>query len=362
MDKTCTVSMNTQGGYYERGRAFPKSRWVSIIDFYLREIEDFGKCPIWRLKELAKIGEMTARKAVAFYTVGQTIPSRRQPVKGVGVMKGMTMEHHAFIYSLYLDNPSRPNDGYAEELMKEYGIVVSDSFFTRWFKTIGPFKGNYRKTSRFPPAKFSRANGRLFERYTTFMSLFRDPSRFVFADEKPMKEINIYGKVGRDIVTGKVPVHQMNANSNNRWNILAACNIKPHLHQHVQFVVTDETTNAAVFAHFVAHLIETSVLEMGDIFVMDNCSVHMKGDNGALQDQLLEGLGMIMIALPSYWCELNPTELVFQTMLARMKAERARYNSSSNDEFYDSIIDEMYKFSIDDVISFFNKCRYNYFD
>ena len=341
MDKTCTVSVNTHGGYYERGRAFPKSRWVSIIDLYLREIEDAGKCPIWRLKELAKIGEKTARKAVAFYTVGQIIPSKRQPVKGVGVLKGMTMEHHAFIYSLYLDNPSRPNDGYAEELWKGYGIKVSASFMARWFKTIGPFKGNYRKTSRFPPAKFSRKNNRLFERYTTFMSLFVDPSRFVFADEKPMKEIDIYGKVRRDILTGEVPVHQMSANSKNRWNILAACCIKPHLDKHVQFVVTDEVTNAAVFTNFVAHLIETGFLERGDIFAVDNCSVHMKGDNGALQDQLLKGLGVLMIALPPYWCELNPTELVFQTLLARLTADRARYNSSSNDEFYDCIVDEM---------------------
>ena len=76
MVKTCAVSINTQGGYYDRGWAFAKSKWVSIIDFYLREIEDFGKCPIWRLRELAQIGEKTARKAVAFYTIGQIIPTK----------------------------------------------------------------------------------------------------------------------------------------------------------------------------------------------------------------------------------------------------------------------------------------------
>ena len=73
-----------------------------------------------------------------------------------------------------------------------------------------------------------------------------------------------------------------------------------------------------------------------------------KAERAELQDQLLEGLGVLMVALPPYWCELNPTELVFQTMLARMKAQRARYNSSSNDEFYDCIVEEMYEFSIDD--------------
>ena len=157
-------------------------------------------------------------------------------------------------------------------------------------------------------------------------------------------------------------MYQMNANSKNRWNILAACSIKPHIHQHVQFVMTDMTANATLLTHFVAHLIETGVLERGDIFVVDNCSVHMKGDNGALQDQLLEGLGVLMIALPPYWCELNPTELVFSTLLARLSSERARYNSSSNDKFYNCIVDEMYDFSIDDTMSFFIKCGYKYFN
>ena len=145
------VRRNTQGGYYEQGRAFARSNLVRIIDLYLHEIDDFGKCPIWRLMELAKIGRKTARKAIEYYAVGTITPKVRRYAKGVGVMKGMTMEHHAYIYSLYLDNPSRPNDGYCEELEQEYGITVSPSFMSRWFKTIGPFKGNYRKTSCFPP-------------------------------------------------------------------------------------------------------------------------------------------------------------------------------------------------------------------
>ena len=193
------------------------------------------------------------------------------------------------------------------------------------------------------------------------MSLFSDPTQFVFADKKLMKEIEIYGKVRRDVVDGTVHVHQMNANSKNRWNILAACCLKGELDKQVQFVVTDECTNAAVFAHFVAHLISTGTLVRGDIFVVDNCSVHMKGDNGSLQDQLLHKLGVLMVPLPPYWCELNPTELVFQTLLARLRSDRARYNSKNNTEFYDSIIKEMMQFSFDDVIAFYLKCGYKHF-
>ena len=126
--------------------------------------------------------------------------------------------------------------------------------------------------------------------------------------------------------------------------------------------MTDECTNAAVFTHFVAHLISTGTLVRGDIFVVDNCSVHMKGDNGALQDQLLHKLGVLMVPLPPYWCELNPTELVFQTLLARLRSDRSRYNAKNNDVFYDSIIKKMMQFSYEDVTAFYIKCGCKFFD
>ena len=75
----------------------------------------------------------------------------------------------------------------------------------------------------------------------------------------------------------------------------------------------------------------------------------MKGDNGHLQDKLLQELGVLMAPLPPYWCELNPTELVFQTLLARLASERRRYNATSNDNFYDDIDGEMGRFTRKDV-------------
>lgn len=46
---------------------------------------------------------------------------------------------------------------------------------------------------------------------------------------------------------GLVSVHQMNANSQNRCNILAARCTKPHLDERVQFVVTDEINKQRSF-------------------------------------------------------------------------------------------------------------------
>ena len=97
MADTRTVLKNKQGGYYEQGRGYSKAKWVSILDLYLTEVESAGKCPIWRLMEMAQIGRKTARKAVAYYAVGKIIPSLKYNAKGIGVLKRISMEHHAFI-------------------------------------------------------------------------------------------------------------------------------------------------------------------------------------------------------------------------------------------------------------------------
>ena len=173
-----------------------------------------------------------------------------------------------------------------------------------------------------------------------------------------MKEIDLYGKVRRNVMDGTVPVHKCNANSKNRWNILAACTVKRSVSRNVKYLVIDECTDASIFVHFVSVLLEKGVLRRGDIFVVDNCSVHMKGDNGDLQDYLLEKAGVLMVPLPPYWAELNPTELVFNALVERQMGERRRYNASSNEDFYDDIDGELQNFTIKDVRSFYSKCGY----
>ena len=68
----------------------------------------------------------------------------------------------------------------------------------------------------------------------------------MFADEKPMKEINLYGKVRRDVMNGSVPVHKCKANSKNRWNILAACTVKGYIKHNVEYLIIDECTDASI--------------------------------------------------------------------------------------------------------------------
>ena len=129
-------------------------------------------------------------------------------------------------YNLYLKQPDRPADSYIDKLYRRYSIRVSRSFISRWFRNISPFKGTMRKTSKFPPRKFSKRNNKLLIEFFKIKKYTPDHRKFVFADEKPMKEIDVYGEVHRDPITGEVPVQQCEANSKNRYNILSSVCLK----------------------------------------------------------------------------------------------------------------------------------------
>ena len=131
---------------------------------------------------------------------------------------------------------------------------------------------------------------------------------------------------------------------------MAAVNIKGGVIPPVQSVVIEETTNASIFLQFVKLLIETGVLQAGDWFIVDNCTLHFQGDNIGLSDTLKEMFNISLILLPAYHPEYNPTELIFQLLFQRMRAKRSRYNALSNADFLNEIRIEMATFDLLDVV------------
>ena len=110
------------------------------------------------------------------------------------------------------------------------------------------------------------------------------------------------------------------------------------------------------------------VLVRGDVFVIDNCTIHKFGDNIGTQDFLFREYGILMVCLPPYHPDFNPTELVFNTTLQRLASKRSRYkcwkiptkNVDSADTFKECICYKLDSFSVRRVKSFYNKCGYNY--
>lgn len=107
-------------------------------------------------------------------------------------------------------------------------------------------------------------------------------------------------------MTGKTSEHRMNTNSKNHYNILAAVTIKAGVRKLVDWVVLQTCTDTSLFCQFVCILLENGILSRGDILIVDNCSIHVQGDNIGLQEELFHTHGILMIALSPYH---PPTEL-----------------------------------------------------
>ena len=158
------------------------------------------------------------------------------------------MKHHRFIYDTYCDNPSLPVDGYVEELFVRFGLATSPTTIQRWFKTVGPFSGNMRATSRYPSARDSWATYEMLRDYLNFIVSIDDHSRLVFTNKKPMKEIDIYGTVWQDILTRQIPSQLINSvNSKNRYSILTAVNIKGSVIPPTYLVIIEKSTDSDIF-------------------------------------------------------------------------------------------------------------------
>ena len=360
------LQRNDNGGLYSDGVGFDESKWAEIQYLYAKEIPQNGTCTIKALAKEAKVGYSSARKAIKAYHDGEQnlpIKKRKKQIRidrsdevVIGSRLGFEQTHHLFLYHLYLENPGRPRESYIVEFDDYFGIRLSPHFITKWFHGVGEFKGTMRKASKFPNAKNSPRVQRELRLWLQFRDEVDNHKRIVFADEKPLKEIDIYGTVRRDLVDGHVPYHKMNANSRNRYNILAAVALKkPNA---CEAPVFKESADADLFFEFVLHLVRIEFLVPGDIFVVDNCSIHTLGENKELQEVLWEEANILMVTLPPYHPEYNPTEFVFNYLTQELRRRAMRYNSQTTEEFEEHLYEVLDTIPYNYVEKFYRKMGY----
>ena len=259
-----TVCRNSNGGWYENGRSFTQAKWVATLHQYEVLLIKNGGCSVRQLAKAASISVHSAHRVVKLYEEGKAeMPQcqRGSRKKGIGSKKLLEVQHHLFLYDLYRDNPSMPLYGYAEELYKKYNIKVSDTFIRRWFHEIGPHKGTLRATSSHLTGRYSTSTIMRLQEFLTFVSSVQDHTRFVFSDEKPMKEVMIFPKVRKDPITGSCPKNMSSSTSKNRFNILAAINLKGESVPPVYYEILEECTTSALYLQFVKKLVENGILK-----------------------------------------------------------------------------------------------------
>lgn len=320
------------------GKSFTEAQWVAIVKAYANELDSKGSCTVRRLADLCKISFASAKKAIDFYDEGIIrLAPKGHGRRGIGTLKELTAKQHYYIYNLFSRKPSRPLQGYKDKLYNKFGLKVSTRFISNWFKEIGPFKKRtMRATSMFPPNKNSREVVARLEAYREFLDSLPSHKNIVFADEKVLKEVDCYRRVRRDPMTGVVYANHC-ANSRNRWNILAAINVKKNVEDNCYALVLKEKGDSDCFQEYVELLISNGFLESGDILIVDNGTIRTAGENEHLQEVLWQDQRILMLTLPPYHSELNPIELLFNDLVQVLTRENAR-GQNANMSFRERLV------------------------
>ena len=259
---------NDHGALYEPGRPFGRLKWFEVLEHYYAMLRTQDEVSIHQLARLARISYKSARKAKEMAQSGHIFPIQQGHgwVRPGSRTRIAQIEHHRNIYDLYLSNPKLPADTYIFFFYRKYGFLLCRQTITHWFKTIGPYKGTMPVTSKFPPLKYTSHNDKLLQDCVSFMTGVDNHTRCVFANEKPLKEVDLTGEVRRDPFTGDIPHETCNANAKNRYNVLAAVTLKPGIAL-VQALVLEAYSTAALFSNLgliclplVHHKVETSLL------------------------------------------------------------------------------------------------------
>ena len=104
-----------------------------------------------------------------------------------------------------------------------------------------------RLTSRFPSGRNSWVTCELLRQHLNFIVWINAHTRLVFADKKSTKEIAIFGTIRRNPFLGSTPNHEIEANSKNRYSILAVVTLKIVNEDPVEYTILEDKTKSFIF-------------------------------------------------------------------------------------------------------------------
>jgi len=105
------------------------------------------------------------------------------------------------------------------------------------------------------------------------------------------------------------------------------------------------------FFAFVAHAIESKFLVPGDVLVVDNARIHFAEETAEAMDFMLHVFGIRILHLPTYSCELNPCELVFNFV-----KHHARTNRDEGKAFWTQILAAVAEVNILHLYKWYDHC------
>ncbi len=337
------VVKNSNGGYYHPGTMYDLPKKTEVADIYMEMY--------WELYPMKPSRERVAAKARVSPSYAETVireltetghvldpeELKLQWNKKIGIGAFLTTEEEIFLLSLRLESPERPNIDYIRQLEEYYGKVVSSGFISDWFKKRFPFRGSFRKPNLIPLDKFKRRNIVRFLEYKQKMGLLCDHTMWNFLDKKHIVNHNALPKKGRaDPLTGYIDYIPVTGDFREAYNIFAVISANPAKARPVEYRIDKENGSAATFVLFITALIISGFFKHEEVLVMDNARIHTGGEATGVETLLWETpidgrpLHVLVVYLPTRSPELNPIELIFHILTARIRSFRYRMAGPCN--------------------------------
>ena len=353
------ISINTNGGAYVKGNALSLERKLEVASIYERHFAETSpnRPNLSIVAQEAKVSPPTVAKIadeLDCHGSVQVPPDKNvcQP-KGVGA-KSLPMEAQLVLLRLLEKNPFRTRRSYVRRLYQITGISVSESTISRFFLKGFPIKGSLRKPDLIPRDKFKPENVAQYFEYINFIRQI-DPRRLKFGDEKLLKGAEVYCKKGRrHVLTGETPQFLVNGDFRNTYAIIGFCGIDRKAPP-LSFSIHDEKNDSYNFSTAVTEAIAEGFLRRRDVLVLDNAAIHAKGDNTELVDWLWEEHGIAVLFLPTRSPELNPIELVWRSLVMKLRSVRV---SSKSHACADAAFNVLANMTHDSILATYRECKY----
>lgn len=321
------VLINANQGAYTNGCAYPLEKKLLVASVYDRCLrESGGRRPV--LANVAKeagvsIGFVSkvADELHAFGTVvAPDSATKRAGPCGVG-SKCLTDEDQRILLELLDRNPFRTRRNYVHRLWEITGTRVSESTISQFFLKGFPIRGSLRKPDLIPKDKFKPDNVVRYFEYVKFIQGV-DPRRIKFGDEKLLKGAEVYCRKGRrNVLTGETPAFMVNSDFRNTYSIIGFCGIDKKTPP-LSYTIHDEKNDATSFSEAIMAAISEGFFRRGDILILDNAAIHDKGENEGIEDWLWDNHRIAVMYLPTRSPELNPIELVWRSLVMKLRSTR----------------------------------------
>ena len=320
------ANSNANGGYYVRGATYGLAKKLQVAAAYeaarARSVSPSlngiaKQCSVsWHFVEKIR-DELLEHGRVRR-------PSEIQAAKDIprGAGSKTLDEFDRFILlQLMMEEPSRSRQDYADWLYEYTGTVVSLSTISRFFLEAFPIKGGFVKPNLTPYDKFKPENETRAYQYLYMLS-WHSPERVKFGDEKCLKGQELFNRrVRRNPITGEVCSFPTPSDFRNTHSITGFCGIdrgtKP-----VWYRIHKETNDSEEFMSDIEAAVATEFLVPGDVLVLDNVAYHTGKKNHILEQWLWSRFSIFVLFLPPRCPEWNPIELVWNTLVQRLRTEK----------------------------------------